>query len=218
MVDKKKLYKLYKNTDLLTKLFIRIKLKICPFLKMEEYFPKKGKIIDLGCGNGLFSNLLKLGSMDRKIIGYDLDEKKIKIAKKTQYKKNPDINFYHADILKVDYPISNVFCLSDVLYLIPYEKQEIILRKCYASLKKGGILIIKEVDTKPKWKYWWNFFQEIISVKILNLTLGKNFYFKGEKEYMEILSEIGFKVKVVRLDKGYWYPHILYLCFKNEND
>ncbi|MFQ6082105.1 MAG: class I SAM-dependent methyltransferase [Candidatus Aminicenantia bacterium] len=214
MVDKKEVFQLYKNTDFLTKLFIRIKLMICPFLQMEKYFPKKGKITDLGCGNGLFSNILKLNSHERKIIGYDLDENKIKIAKKTQPKINPAISFHQADIVEIDYPPSDVFCLSDVLYLIPFDKQEIILKKCFMSLKEGGQLIIKEVDTKPRWKYWWNFFQETLSVKVLNFTSGKNFYFRSKDEYLSILSKMGFKVNIVRLDKGYWYPHLLYLCYK----
>ncbi|MCP2621208.1 class I SAM-dependent methyltransferase [Candidatus Aminicenantes bacterium AC-334-E05] len=185
---------------------------------MEKYFPRRGEIIDLGCGNGLFTNLLKLGSKERKITGYDLDEKKIQIARKTQEISNSGINFYHADILKIDYPESDVFCLSDVLYLIPYKQQYLILKKCYSSLRKNGLLVIKEIDTKPKWKYLWNFFQETFAVKILNFTLGRNFYFRGENEFKKILSEIGFKVKVIRLDKGYWYPHILYLCYKNNLD
>ena len=158
MVDKKEVFQLYKNTDLLTKLFIRIKLIICPFFQMEKYFPNKRKITDLGCGNGLFSNILKLNSPERKIIGYDLDEKKIKIAKKTQSKANPDISFHQADIMEIDYSQSNVFFLSDVLYLIPFDKQEVILKKCSETLGEGRQIIIKEVDTKPRWKYWWNFF------------------------------------------------------------
>ena len=218
MLDKRKLFKLYRDVDLLTKIIIRVKLKICPFFKMEKYFPRRGEIIDLGCGNGLFTNLLKLGSKERKITGYDLDEKKIQIARKTQESVDLGVKFYHDDILKMDYPESDVFCLSDVLYLIPYKQQDLILKKCHLSLRKNGLLVIKEIDTKPKWKYLWNFFQETLAVRILNLTLGRNFYFRGENEFIKILSEIGFKVKVIRLDKGYWYPHILYLCYKNNLD
>jgi len=214
MVDKKEVFQLYKNTDFLTKLFIRIKLIICPFVQMEKYFPKKGKITDLGCGNGLFSNILKLNSPERKIIGYDLDEKKIKIAKKTQPKANPDISFYQADIVEIEYPQSDVFFLSDVLYLIPFDKQEVILKKCFETLEKGGQVIIKEVDTKPRWKYWWNFFQETLSVKLLNLTSGKNFFFRGQNEYVALLTKMGLKVNILRMNKGYLYPHILYLCYK----
>jgi 2-polyprenyl-6-hydroxyphenyl methylase/3-demethylubiquinone-9 3-methyltransferase len=81
MVAKKEIFRLYKESSLLTKLYIRIKLKICPFLKMETFFPSNGKIIDLGRGNGLFSHILKLGSSLREIIGIDLDKKKIKAAK-----------------------------------------------------------------------------------------------------------------------------------------
>ena len=72
----------------------------------------------------------------------------------------------------MDYPEGDVFSLIDVLYLIRPEKQEIILTKSYSALEKGGFLIIKEMDTKPSWKYLWNLIQETAAVKIIGLTLG----------------------------------------------
>ncbi|MGB3863897.1 MAG: hypothetical protein WA915_17620, partial [Candidatus Aminicenantaceae bacterium] len=100
------------------------------------------------------------------------------------------------------------------LYLIPYDKQELILQKCYQSLQPGGILIIKEMDTAPRWKYAWNLFQETFAVKLIGFTLGERFYFQSQKDYKGILQRIGFSVKPVPLDKGYWYPHIVYVCTK----
>jgi len=210
---KKKIIELYKEHGILTHLYIKIKLKICPFLKIETFFPKKGKFIDLGCGNGLFANILKLKSPDREIFGFDLDEKKIRAAQKTQ-KERSHIKFQRGNIIEMDYPEGNVFSLIDVLYLIPPDKQEIILEKSYSALEKRGFLIIKEMDTKPFWKYLWNLIQETAAVKIIGLTLGGKFYFRSRKEYLQILNELGFKVSLVRLHKGYWYPHIIYVCEK----
>lgn len=213
MVLKKDIYELYKGSGLLTKLYLRIKLRICPFLQMEEFFPQSGKIVDLGCGNGLFSFILKLGSPSREIVGFDLDEKKIAVAKQTQ-KAFSNIEFEIGNIVEMGYPEGDVFTLIDVLYLIPFREQEKILEKCYSTLKKDGLLIIKEMDTRPAWKYGWNLFQETWAVKMVGLTLGEKFYFKSKEEYSRILTSIGFTVDSVKLDKGYWYPHILYLCKK----
>jgi len=212
-VLKKDIFKLYLESGIKTKLYLRVKLKICPFLKMENFFPKTGKFVDLGCGNGLFASVLKLGSPLREIVGFDLDHKKIEIAKKIQ-KNLSGLEFELGNIVDMDYPQGDVFSLVDVLYLIPFPKQEKILKKCHSALKEDGLLIIKEMDTKPAWKYGWNLVQETLAVKIIGFTLGEKFYFRSEAEYSRILTRLGFKVHPVKLDKGYWYPHIFYICRK----
>lgn len=209
----KEILELYRENGFLIKIYILIKLKICPFLRVETFFPKKGKMVDLGCGNGLFSNILKLKSSAREIIGFDFDSKKIEIAKRTQ-KLRSKIEFQKGNIVEMDYPKADLFALIDVLYLIPFDYQEIILKKCCSSLDRGRILIIKEMDTQPSWKYKWNLIQETLAVKIIGLTLGEKFYFRSRDEYLKILTELGFKVNPIKIDQGYWYPHILYICEK----
>jgi len=213
MISKKEVFRLYRGQNLLTRLYVRVKLRICPFLLMENFFPEDGKIVDLGCGNGLFPAILKLGSSSREIVGIDLDQKKIEEAKKLE-EIFSGLTFQTGNIVEMDYPQGDIFSLIDVLYLVPYPKQELILKKCYSALPEGGLLIIKEMDTKPLRKYFWNLFQETLAVKIIGFTLGERFYFRSRKEYLKILSDLGFEVTPVKLDSGYWYPHILYLCQK----
>lgn len=213
MIDKKEIFELYRDASFITRAYLRIKLRICPLIALETHFPQEGKIIDLGCGNGLFPNILSLGSSERQIIGLDLDRKKIQVANQTKA-PGSHITYQMGDVVDSDYPKGDVFTLVDVLYLIPYDKQDLILQKCYSSLPPGGILIIKEMDTKPRWKYVWNLFQETFAVKLIGFTLGERFYFQSQKDYEGILQRIGFSVKPVPLDKGYWYPHIVYVCTK----
>ena len=214
MIDKNKIFELYIDASFITRAYLRIKLKICPLIALEPHFPREGKIIDLGCGNGLFPNILSLGSSHRQVIGLDLDEKKIAVANETKIPVM-QITYQVGDVVEADYPQGDVFTLVDVLYLIPYDKQEIILQKCYNSLLPGGTLIVKEMDTRPRWKYVWNLFQETLAVKLIGFTLGERFYFRSQSEYLKILGQIGFTVKPVPLDKGYWYPHIVYICTKS---
>ncbi len=213
MIDKKELLEHYSKAGSITRAYLKIKLKICPLLQLEGLFPKGGTIVDLGCGNGLFPNILSLGSPEREIIGLDLDEKKIEIAIATKTNAS-QITYQVGDVVEADYPQGDVFTLVDVLYLIPYDKHELIIRKCYQSLPPGGAFIIKEMDTRPRWKYGWNLFQETLAVKLIGFTLGERFYFRSQKDYTDLLQRQGFSVRSVPMHSGYWYPHIAYTCIK----
>jgi len=213
LVDKKKLYAIFKGRSVSTTLYTRIKFKICPLLPLEPRLPKSGRVLDLGCGNGLFAAILKLGSPGRSVTGFDLDEKKIAVAGET-FKAWTGMNFFVGDVVASDYPAADVITIIDVLYLIPFAEQETILRKCQAALSAGGVLAIKEMGARPRWKFAWNMIQETLAVKIIGFTLGHKFYFQGEKDFAALLNRIGFDVEIVPLHKGYWYPHILYLAKK----
>jgi len=49
-------------------LFARIRFFTAPYAALFPHVPKEGFIIDLGCGYGMFSNLLALMSEKRKIL------------------------------------------------------------------------------------------------------------------------------------------------------
>ncbi len=213
MIDKKEIFELYRDTPFIMRAYLRIKLRICPLIVLEEHFPKGGTIVDLGCGNGLFPNILSLGSPERRVIGLDLDEKKIEVANKTMA-RGTHITYRVGDVVEAEYPKGDIFTLVDVLYLIPYDKQELIIKKCYQFLSEDGTFIIKEMDTQPRWKYTCNFFQESLAVKLIGFTLGERFFFRSQKNYLELLQRIGFSVKPIPLHSGYWYPHIAYICTK----
>ncbi len=212
-VDKKKIAGLYRGRGLGTALYARIKFKICPLLPVESFLPETGRILDLGCGNGLFCAILKLGSEERSILGFDLDEGKVDLAK-TIFQGRRGMDFWVGDVVRADYPSADVVTIVDVLYLLPLEAQEEVLRKCHAALPPGGLLAVKEMDTRPRWKYFWNIVQETLAVKIIGFTLGGRFRFQSRQAMTDLLCRLGFDVEVVPLDRGYAYPHILYLAKK----
>src|SRR5438045_8732541 len=81
--------------------FTRIRLFItAPFDALDKHIPREGFIVDLGCGYGIFANLLGLLSPKRKILGMDLDGFKMKHADKGI----PNVEFRLADITKTNIP------------------------------------------------------------------------------------------------------------------
>ncbi len=213
MVDRKDIQRVFRDSGWLTRLYLTIKLKICPVLAVETYIPRRGTIVDLGCGNGLMAALGMLGSEERRIRGFDLDPKKVAAAGRLKARW-PSLNFEVADLTAMNFPACDAVTIVDVLYLIPRIQQDAILRNCYRSLRPGGRLVLKEMDTRPRWKYAWNLFQETLAVKIIGFTLGSRFYFRSRDDFRNALRGFGFEVRVINLDAHFWYPHTLYLCRK----
>jgi len=76
MVGKTEIFRAFRTAGPLTKAYLGIKFKICPLLQVEPHLPRRGRLVDLGCGKGLFAAILSLGSAERRITGFDLDPKK----------------------------------------------------------------------------------------------------------------------------------------------
>ena len=204
---------LYGDFPLMVRLHSLVRLKTCPFRRIEPYVPRGGVIYDLGCGHGLFSLFLALSSGERMIEGYDLSEEKIRIAREAG-RDVPNAEFWPADILEQELGSCDSVVILDVLYLIPYAKQEKIISRCCELLRPGGLLLIKTTDKRPRWKYLWAYFQEILAVKLLRITMGHELYFRESGDFAGLLERLGFRVRVERIDRGYPYPHVMFVCTK----
>ena len=201
----------YRSLSKWDKLHILIRIRSCPWDSMLMNMPSGETLIDIGCGHGLLINLLDMkGNRYKKMIGTDLSEDKIKIAKTSE---NDHVIFLATDFAELK-ECADVYSIYDVLYLVPYNEQKKILKNIYDKLSQKGYLVIKEVDTKPLIKFIWNYFEELIMVKILKKTLGAKFFFRSSKSFKAILENIGFKVKIVPLDMGYLHPHVMLICQK----
>src|SRR5437868_1335466 len=50
-----------------------LRLKICPFEEVARHVPARGRVLELGCGYGLLSNLLALEGPARQVEGFDIN-------------------------------------------------------------------------------------------------------------------------------------------------
>lgn len=207
-----KIIKLYESNDF-SGTFTKIRLWDAPFKQIEKLVPKKGLIIDLGCGDGIMSNYLAIEDPKRKIIGIELNKGRIKVADKGL--KNT--KFISGDILKKDVPSADIILLLHVFHhLLSFNEQELLIKKIYQKLKKNGKLIIAEIDTKPFLKYWFTYLVDVVVVPILfeGKIFSEKIFYRSEKEWMNLLTNNGFKCKVVSMEKGKPFSHITFECIK----
>ncbi|NMM47880.1 trifunctional MMPL family transporter/lysophospholipid acyltransferase/class I SAM-dependent methyltransferase [Marinigracilibium pacificum] len=126
--------------------YLRIKYKLEGNYKLfHDLVPKKGKIVDVGCGYGLMSYALAYSSSEREVIAIDYDDDKISVAQNCpDYPQN--IKFYESDVVMFDYSKSDAFIVSDVLHYLTAEKQLNLLKKLTQNLNEGGRIIIRDGD------------------------------------------------------------------------
>lgn len=203
----------YKDAGLLNKLYINLRLRSCPFWAIEQYIPPQGKITDLGCGLGIFSAWLYEKSSAREITAIDWNQERINCARRLLGDR---INFLCANITDVPLDASDCIFLIDTLYLFSDNKQKKLLSRLHLALKKKGVLLILEKDTRPWLKYLWCSLQEFFITKCANLNLSRSLNLKNKQEMKKLIEGAGFSVASKYLGKGYFYPHILYICTNAE--
>lgn len=207
-----KVTKLYENCNIWTKLYLKIRLVLTPFEKVAEYVPKEGAVYDLGCGYGILSNLMALQSPKRKVVGVDLSKKRIAAASKTIGRRK-NIQFVHSDLKEIDLEKCSTIAIYDVLHHMDYKAQEALIQECFNKLGENGLLVIKDNDTLPRWKFFWNYVHEIFTILFL-ITKSDKPSFRTKKNFIEMLFKTGFIVEAVNIPTSLPYPFILYLCRK----
>ncbi|NQT22035.1 MAG: class I SAM-dependent methyltransferase [Candidatus Omnitrophica bacterium] len=200
-----RLIELYKTLNLVTKVFLRARFAIAPFLEIEESIKeRKGIVYDLGCGFGMLSNLLSFVDPIVKIVGIDADADKIRIAKLTERR---NLDFVKTSILEFDYADANTFVMMDVLHHLPFEDQDLMLKKIHNALGPKGKLYIADVDTRPLLKYGVSRLADFIS--------GSKTYHRKLDDIVLLLEHHGYNIgNVKRLDKNRIVSYVFIECTK----
>jgi 2-polyprenyl-3-methyl-5-hydroxy-6-metoxy-1,4-benzoquinol methylase len=186
-----------------------VRFRTCPFERIEQRVPRAGKILDLGCGHGLFSTYLALCSKERTVVGVDIDDAKIAIARRATAALEPRLSFRNDIAAALAEDRYAAIVIVDVLYLLPAEAQQDLLKRATAAVQPGGSLLVKEMAARPRWKFAWNRMQETAAVRLLKITRGAGLHFVTADAYRRWMIESGLTVFDHPLHRGYLHPHHL---------
>ena len=143
-VVRRKVERLYRYQGKFVEQFAHWKLKLDPMLPvLDAVVPRRGFILDLGCGYGLITHWLACFTDTRTFLGVDYDEDKIRVAQRSA-PEHRRIRFEAGDILTHEYPACDAVLLLDVLHYWRPEKQVEILKRARAALRPGGRLILRD--------------------------------------------------------------------------
>ena len=204
---------LYKG-DGFAAIFAKIRFWDAPYRELEKVVPKKGKILDLGCGDGIFINYLAITGPKRKLMGIEINKDRLKVANKGL----ENTRFVVGDLLKESFPKVDAITMIHLLHHLPSRKsQEELIKKVSKNMRTGGKLIIAEVSEKPFLKYLLSWVVDAFAVPILfeGRLFSGNFFYRKDREWKNLLIEHGFKVRFRPLHKGKPFSHSLFIATKD---
>lgn len=195
------------------KKFIPIRFWDAPFIEVERLVPESGFVIDLGCGEGVFTNFLGISSSARKVLGIEIDKRRIKFADRGI--KN--VSFEWGDATRVELPNAGTIILFHVLHhLLSRADQENIINRCVEKLNKDGKLIIVEVEPKFNLTYLLTWLTDHFIVPwLFEKRLYSPILFRNVKDWKEVIKRNNLSCKVINAQKGHPFTHIILECQKN---
>jgi 2-polyprenyl-6-hydroxyphenyl methylase/3-demethylubiquinone-9 3-methyltransferase len=199
----------YGGQSLGIRAFVRARHLLAPLGRVLDAMPAAGRMLDVGCGHGLFANALALGSPDRQVLGVDPSAAKIAVARASAAGLT-NVRYLQGVVQEIDEGGFDAISILDVLYLLPLDEKLAVLRACRERIAPDGVLVLKTNDTRPAWKYRVARLQETVMTG-LGLTLGHGLYFVGRDQHVRLLERAGFRARVVDLNTWLPYPHVMFV-------
>ena len=200
--------------SLIIRLYCKIRFQILHQRFLDEigqYIPDKGRVLDCGCGFGLFSLYFALTKKHTLFFGFDLNSNRIAQANLAKSKLG---------ISNVEYSVRNAtefvslekfdaVYMLDIIHHIDPSSVDILLKEIFKSLSPCGILIIKDVKNTP----WLKCAFTYVLDKLMDYRADVNYWSK-EKLFL-VLQQQGFnKLYFHEMVDFLPYPHILILAHK----
>ncbi len=189
-------------------MILRVKL----LATMDLLLPAEGPILDVGCGFGLWSAYFSQMQPGRRIIGIDPNAHRIAMAQKVAEKLGVKTKFFAEDVRQTAArgPFRAVYLL-DVLHHIPSADQVEVVSQLTDMLEEGGTLVIKDITTKP----WLGLkFTEILDRAMVGMK--EELAYRHHNEWSELLRDLGYSVRVVRVPDVLPYPHVIIAATKGK--
>jgi 2-polyprenyl-3-methyl-5-hydroxy-6-metoxy-1,4-benzoquinol methylase len=177
---------------------------------MDLLLPDEGRILDVGCGFGLFAAYFGQTQPGRTIVGVDPDARRVKLATQVSKSLGLDNSFQVGDVRdhSLEGPFDAAYVL-DVMHHIPQDDQRAVLARLRDLLVPGGTLIVKDITTEPRFGL---LFTELLDRVMVGWD--EPLAYRHHREWGQMLDELGFRVRMVRVPDILPYPHVVIAATK----
>ena len=178
---------------------------------MDLLLTDEGRILDVGCGFGLFAAYFGQTHPRRRIVGVDPDARRIGLAREVARRLGLHDHRFHVGDVR-DAPLEGPFDAAyvlDVMHHLPRDDQRRVLERLRSLLAPGGMLVVKDITTEP--------LAGLLFTEALDrLMVGwsEPLAYRHHREWGEMLTDLGFKVRMVRVPDFLPYPHVVITAVK----
>lgn len=198
------------------KAYLYARWLVCPFDRVLPLVPERGRLLDVGCGSGLWLTYLALERPGLQLEGVDPDPSKLALAATS---KAGQLTLHEGSADELPEGTYDCITILDVLYLMSDADKSAVLAGCFRTLKPGGTLVVKELDTKPRWKFAPSALEEFVAVRVVGMTHGERLHFQSVEELTRTVTQVGFRdAEMLRIDRGYIHPHVVVRAHKPIGD
>jgi 2-polyprenyl-3-methyl-5-hydroxy-6-metoxy-1,4-benzoquinol methylase len=196
------------------RLHVAGRLRSCPIDAVAAATPASGRILDFGCGHGVVALYLAMTSTEREISGVDVDGGKVVDARAAANAAGVSVHFEEVEPEYRPAGKWDAITVVDVLYLLGETAAWEVVDAAAGALAAGGVLVIKEIDVRPRWKFWLAAGQELLATKLLRITEGSRVRFLAPADIEARLVKNGLQVQHRSAHRGRLHPHHLIVARK----
>jgi SAM-dependent methyltransferase len=201
----------YRHLPRSTRAHLTVRWLSCPLPAVAAEVPATGRVLDLGCGHGFLAHYLLAEGAGRDVHGVDVDAAKVAEARRAAARAAPAPTF---DAVADGWQPApgdrwDAIVIVDVLYLLGRDAGLALLAASARAVAPGGRLVVKEIDTHPRWKHRLAIAQELAATRLAKVTAGRTVAFLEPAAMTGTMADAGLAVRERPIGRGYPHPHLL---------
>ena len=174
----------------------------------------KRRILEIGCGFGLFGAYLAARDPSVRYHGIDLNAKRIVMAREAAGRLGLDnARFDQGDaradlVLDAEY---DAVLMMDLLHHVPDDAKVRLIETATSRLAPGGHLVMKDITTRPWPKLFFTWALDVV------MTGGFDMWYWDERRFREAVPAT-WGLEAYPISDWLPYPHVLYLASRTPPD
>jgi 2-polyprenyl-3-methyl-5-hydroxy-6-metoxy-1,4-benzoquinol methylase len=192
-----------------TRAHVQLRALSAPLAGVEALLPRRGALLDVGCGHGLLTLAAVLRQPGRRVVGVDVDEAKL-LAGRRAAELLGVADRVTFELVEPDWLPEGTFdgvVSVDVLYLLGRERALRLVEAMAGAVRPGGTVVVKEMADDPAWKVRLDRGQELVATRLARYTMGSTSELVPLELVREVLASADVASQVLRLDRGRLHPH-----------
>lgn len=150
----------YKGAPLGARAFVAARYVVAPMGPIAaEFSGMSGTVLSLGSGLSMLERYLAELEPGLSFEGIDLDPLKVELIGRTHH-LSPRVGLREGDATMVDViadgTLYDAVLICDAMHHFPADMHADVLASAAEVVRPGGVVVVKDLDARPAWKFHWN--------------------------------------------------------------